>query len=375
MSQITIKNNNISQSSFKLNFNFYTTVLITNYNLIKNIVYQSTDKYISIKNYSYNANTSHVQHDFVGVSSSYLINEIRIYRAAHNLNGLTPVGEMFIEAVSSTTGDITYVCIPLKNKTNDKQNDLDLIIQNMIANTTSNVPTTFNLNKIIPTQDYGVMYQLNPSSSNTPITTPFGSSTTNKVYISLFNNPIQISSGTENSIKTVLGNIMSSQFNGGSNTKYNKIAIGGPNTLDDNNIYIQCDGDNEDGKPQPNTSSYKLNEKDVNQIIITVIVSICIVIMMIVADEYTDKNSKLGLHIYKFIHGTAGIVIIAMFCIVIFSLFMTSIATKQSGIMKYAIILLTLLLTGLYTMNLKITNPNQNQRIIEYLAELLKDKK
>jgi uncharacterized protein YacL len=112
-----------------------------------------------------------------------------------------------------------------------------------------------------------------------------------------------------------------------------------------------------------------MNEKDINEIIITIIICLFFIVVFVFIDGISDPNSEIGLKIYKIFHEPFGIGFVGIIIIIIFSLFISSVITKQSSQMKSAIIMLTILLTALYTLNLNMTSKDKNKKIDEYRSK------
>jgi len=355
---VVIERTENKKSIYSLNYNFYTTNLFANY-LTPNITY-SNGSHISIKNYSYNTNTPHVKSNISGEDDAFIVNEIRIYKTTHMSGALQGSnGEIIIETISKNTGNFIYVCIPLRAGSGEKT-QLDSIIESLKSDNSfdsDKCPKTISLNKIIPKQTEAYQYQLSSETSQV-----FGESSQKSKYVVVFLNPIRVNSNN----LTTLNNKVKQLTTGitGSSSPYNLIKVSDVATSKDNNIYIQCDGDNPAGDKIQPTLSYKLNEKDINQVIVTILICFFVVSIFSLIDQVSGQgDSPFGKMIAGIITNHNGIitVFVIVMVIIIFSLFITAYVKKQSKILKTAIIMMTVLLTLMYPSNLNMVKQYVDQ--------------
>jgi uncharacterized protein YggT (Ycf19 family) len=356
---VTIERTENKKSLLSLNYNFYTTNLFPNY-LTPNITY-SNRSHISIKNYSYNTNTPHVKSNISGEDDSYIVNEIRIYKTTHMSNALQGSrGEIIIETISKISGNFIYVCIPLRAGSGEKT-PLDSIIESLNDSgkfDDSKCPKTLSLNKIIPKQTEAYQYKLKSEVSQI-----FGESSQKSKYVVVFTNPINVNNDNLDKLNSKVIELKNNIIESDSN--YNLIKVTDVATSKDNNIYIQCDGDDPAGAKIQPTLSYKLNEKDINQVIVTILICFFVVVIFSLIDQVSGKGeSPFGKMIAGIItnyNGPITVFVIAM-VIIIFSLFITAYVKKQSKILKTAIIMMTVLLTMSYPASLNIVK----QYVVEF---------
>jgi hypothetical protein len=304
---IAISSSN-SALSKKITFNYYTTPIYTNYNnstlLNTRKAGSSTSSYIEIDSYNNNGSSFHLKHDLLeNTEQTYIVSKIRIYAPIHKFDGTTYDGEMIIEHKLITTKSTdaptyTYVCIPLSDNGGDGT-DLDILVkylETVEINSAAPCITKLKLNTIIPKQNAAYYYD---TGSKTSL---FGETSSKTIQVIVFPTPIKINSTSANYIKYYknLSFAFSDSYTSGTDGKKYRITnILGAESLDDNNIYVDCDFSGE-GKADPEKNIFVLTPEKIKKIfMVSIICVIIIVFMTLVSNFLVDANVFIFREMFK----------------------------------------------------------------------------
>lgn len=290
---MTINITNPTASDKKITYNFYTIPLNGDPDSITKNISMSTNNYIKITKYPYNGKASHIQHDIFGNMREFIVTEMRIYNGIYNNSNL----ELVIEC-SSLSKDITYVCIPLKTAgAGTSANDLDTTIQSICLSKPSLCPPKLNLNVLIPKQNGGITYLVKTGDDKRLI---FDSTKrASNMCIVIFNKAIPIVGDTLTAA-AVIENInislsgSGSDTGGGGSSSYKVIKsenITSSEGLSSSNIYIDCNGSDEDGVTEVLGGRYKLNEKDIKAIFSCFFIGLILTLVFYVCDKLNQGEN------------------------------------------------------------------------------------
>lgn len=283
-----------SALSKKITFNYYTTPIYTNYNnstlLNTRKAGSSTSSYIEIDSYNHNGSSFHLKHDLLeNTEQMYVVSKIRIYSPIHKFDRTTYDGELVIEHKLITTNSTdaavyTYVCIPLYDNGGDGS-DLDILIkylETVETNSTAPCIDKLKLNTIIPKQSSAYYYD---TGSKTSL---FGETSSKTIQVIVFSTPIKINSTSAKYVKyykTLSFAFSNSYTSGTDGKKYRITNILGAESLDDNNIYVDCNFSGEE-TPDPEKNIFVLTPDKIKKIFMTSIICVIVIVFMTLVSNF-----------------------------------------------------------------------------------------
>jgi hypothetical protein len=370
MTTINLLTNTTASVAGSFGYNFYSTMVGGGLGAVK---FTSNDC-IEIGNYNYLDRFPHVTHNLSGDTLNkvdFVVNWIRIYKAAHSFDDSIYEGELVAkcEVTDSSSSVYTYVVIPLSSTSSEGASGgvLDMLIAKAKGGTLDS-SFRLRLNDLIPVDSRGSGNVSGATGDPTAYayaapSNSLSGSVSASIEVVVLSVAIPINSDsveTLSTLNTMYGTNVPTTITG----VESGVRVHSPSSISSDDIYVDCSPEDEnEGEDEGSQRKFRLTEKDISDICTAILFTLFWATAWAIINEcYKKKRPAMLQNLAEFMikelfrsitFGGFSIMVMSFTMVV---LFMHSFYARSVSVFKGAFYLLTAIFDLLFCSSLDVFN-------------------